>query len=279
MPEKDSQHAVVALIPAVHSGYISFFKKYPGILYVIGKDFISDFPHIERDLRTPDFDELKKMLMTLGIFDDVVELTKDNIKDIPQSLKIVMPDDEINKGIAEKYLAGRPVDFENIFLRWNRQISTTEFVVPPDRVISFDEADRELINQAKTLSERSSDWWRQIGTLLVKNEKVVVTGFNCHLPTDQNMDSFGDPRSNFDAGISFDLSTAIHSEARAIAEAARKGISVDGASLYVTTFPCPTCAKLAAVAGIKKVYYSTGYSLLDAENILKAFGIEIILVK
>jgi dCMP deaminase len=279
MPEKVSQYAVISLVPAIHSGYISFFKKYSGILYVIGKDFISDFPHIERDLRTPDFDELKKMLMTLGIFEDVIELTKENIKDIPQSLKIVMPDDEITKGIAEKYLVGRPVDFENIFLRWNRQISTTELVVPPDRVISFDEADRELIKQAYGTSEKSSDWWRQIGTLLVKDDKVIVTGFNCHLPTDFNMDSFGDPRSNFDAGIRFDLSTAIHSEARAVAEAARKGISTDEASLYVTTFPCPTCAKLVAVAGIKKVYYSTGYSLLDAENILKAFGIEIILVK
>ncbi len=275
----DKKFAVVTLVPAIHIGYINFFKKYPGSLYVIGKDFISDFLHIERDLRTPDFDELKKMLVSLEIFNDVVELTRENIKDIPTDLEVVMPDDEITKSISEKYFSERKVNFENVFLRWNRQISTTEFEVPADRIISHEEVDRELIGQAHTLSEKSSDWWRQIGTLLVKDGKVITTGFNCHLPSDFTMDSFGDPRSNFDAGIRFDLSTAIHSEARAIAEAARKGISIDGASLYVTTFPCPTCAKLAAVAGIKKVYYSTGYSLLDAENILKAFGIEIILVK
>ena len=273
------RYAVVALVPAIHAGYLSFFKKHPGTLYVIGKDFIVDFPHIERDVRTPDFAELKEMLLSLGLFDDVVELTRESISKIPADLAIVMPDDEITKGIQEKYLADRAVQFENIFLRWNRQISTAEFVVPPDRVVTEDALDKELMAQAKALMPRSSDWWRQIGTLIVKGGKPVVTGFNSHLPSDFNLDSAGDPRSNFDAGISFDLSTAIHGEARAIALAAKQGIALEGASIYVTTFPCPTCAKLVVESGVKKVYYSSGYSLLDAEKIFKDFGIEVVLVK
>ena len=280
MHDTNTRYAIITFLPALHSGYISFFKKYSGgILYVLGKDFIVDFPHIERDLRTPSFNELKKMIDSLGIFKEVIEINRNSILDIPADVAVVMPEDEITRGVAEKYLPTRAIQFENIFLRWNRQISTTELIVPPDRIISYEQADKELINKAVSLSAQSSDWWRQVGALLVKEGKVILTGFNSHLPSDFNLDSMGDPRSNFDAGIRFDLSTAIHGEARAIAEAAKKGIAVEGASLYVTTFTCPTCAKLIAEAGIKKVYYSTGYSLLDAENILKAFGIEIILVK
>jgi len=280
MRDTHTRNAIITFLPALHSGYLSFFKKYSGgTLYVLGNDFIVDFPHIERDLRTPLFDELKKMIDSLGIFEDVIELNRSSILEIPIDVFVVMPEDEITRSLAEKYLSKHTIQFENMFLRWNRQISTTELVVPSDRVISYEQADKELINQAVSLSAQSSDWWRQIGALLVKEGKVIAAGFNSHLPSDFNLDSAGDPRSNFDAGIRFDLSTAIHGEARAIAEAAKRGIAVEGASLYVTTFTCPTCAKLIAEAGIKKVYYSTGYSLLDAENILKAFGIEIVLVK
>src|SRR5690349_10092542 len=135
MPDSGKKYAIVTLIPAIHSGYLMFFKKYPGAVYVIGKDFVSDFVHIERDLRTPDFSDLKKMLMAIGI-EEVIELTRENIKDIPSEFQIVMPDDDIAKGIAEKYLADRKVIFEKIFLRWTKQISTTEFEIPSGRIVS-----------------------------------------------------------------------------------------------------------------------------------------------
>lgn len=274
-----SKFAVVTLVPALHSGYLSFFKKYPGTLYVIGRDFIGDFVHIERDLRTPDFNELKKMIMSLGMFDYVIELTRENIAEIPESLTIVMPDDEIARGVKDKYLSNREVRFENVFLRWTRQISTAEFEVPADRAISTNDFDKELMLQASELSKKSADWWRQIGAIIVKDQEVIIEAQNNNQPSDYSLDAPGDPRSNFNAGERFDLVNTIHAEAHAIAIAARKGIPVEGSSLYVTTFPCPVCARLVAKAGIKKVYYSAGYSLLDAESILKAFGVEIILVK
>ncbi len=71
----------------------------------------------------------------------------------------------------------------------------------------------------------------------------------------------------------------MHSEAGAIAEAARKGISLEGADLYVTTFPCPPCGKLIAYSGIKRVFYKNGYGVLDSERILKDKGVEIIKVE
>jgi dCMP deaminase len=273
------RYAVVALIPSLHRGYISFFKKFPGILYVIGEDFVQDFPHIERDLRTPDFSELKEMVLSLHIFEDVIEIDRESIKNIPGSLSVVMADDEIMRGIALKYIPERPVLFENVFLRWTRQISTAEFEVSPERLITKKEAQRELISRAEENASKSADWWRQVGAVICRKGEVIAEAHNQHMPSNYSLDSNGDPRSNFDAGERFDLVTAIHAEAHAVALAAKGGISVDGASLYVTTFPCPTCARLVAKAGIKKVYYSKGYSLLDAESILKNFGIEIILVE
>ena len=68
-------------------------------------------------------------------------------------------------------------------------------------------------------------------------------------------------------------------EAQLVAAAAKQGISLEGASMYVTTFPCPPCAKLVAYSGIKKLYYADGYGVLDGERVLKSQGVEIVFVK
>ena len=73
-----------------------------------------------------------------------------------------------------------------------------------------------------------------------------------------------------------ELSTALHAEAGLIVEAAKKGISLEGATLYVTTFPCPNCAKLVAASGIKKLIYQDGYSVLDGEELLRSAGLIIV---
>ena len=273
------KNAVIAFIPAIHKGYIDFFRKYPGDLYVLGKDFIVDFPHIERDIRTPEISDLKKIVSSLGLFDDVIELTRQTIEDLPNNLNIVMPDDSITRAIVEKYLKGRDITFDTTFLRWNKQISTIEHQIQPHRIISEEEKDKEFIALAEGEAKKSADWWRQIGSVAVKDNKILLSSYNQNIPSNFMLDSHGDPRSDFDAGVRIDLVTTIHSEANLIAMAAKKGISLDGVSLYVTTFPCPVCARLISEAGIKKVFYSKGYSLLDAEDILKIKDVEIILIK
>ncbi len=280
MTEKTASGSVafVAFIPAIHKGYIDLFRKYPGTLYLLGDAFIPDVPFIERDIRTPLFDDLKKMLVALGV-SDVQLLTPETISVIPRDIALVMPDDSVTQAIAQKYFSNREVQFDTVFLRWNKQITKREMEIAPGRIISEEERDREFMKKAEVHAAQSSDWWRRIGAVCERDDTVLITGYNRHLPSDFNLDAYGDPRSSFDAGESFELSTAIHCEASLIAAAARKGISLEGSSLYVTTFPCPVCAKLVAEAGIKKVYYSDGYSLLDAESILASFGVEIVLVK
>lgn len=98
---------------------------------------------------------------------------------------------------------------------------------------------------------------------------------NKHVPTEYVTAYEGDPRASFHKGEYLKVSTAVHAEALLIAEAAKQGISLDGAELLVTTFPCPVCAKQIAYSGVKKVYFIEGYSVLDGERILKDKKIKI----
>ncbi|MES3005894.1 MAG: dCMP deaminase family protein [Patescibacteria group bacterium] len=271
--------AIISFVPALHKGYIDFFKKYPGTLYLLDADFVTDFPRLERDLRQTNADDMKKAIGALGIFKEIKVLHVAEVGIVKIEGEIVMPDEDITRELKDKYFSKLEVKFEPVFLRWNRQITLTESIVPPDRIISIDEFDKEVIEKAFDEASKSSDWWRQVGAVVVKDKNVLLAGYNKHMPSDLSMDMYGDPRSSFDAGERIDLSTAIHGEANLIARAARKGTSLEGASIYVTTFPCPNCAKLIVEAGIKKVFYSKGYSLLDAETILKTAEVEIVLVK
>lgn len=271
--------SIISFVPALHKGYIDFFKKYPDTLYLIDSDFVQDFPRLERDLRQFNADDMKKAIEALDILKEVKVLHAVDISTINLEGDVVMPDEDISRELKEKYFKNIAVTFEPVFLRWNRQITLAESVVPPDRVISTSQLDKELIATAFAEASRSSDWWRQVGAVVVKDGKILLTGYNKHMPSDLSMDFYGDPRSSFDAGERIDLSTAIHGEANLIAKAARSGIPLQDASIYVTTFPCPNCAKLIVEAGIKKVFYSKGYSLLDAETILKSAGAEIVMVK
>ncbi len=280
--------AIVAYMPVIHAGYIEFFKKHGGNIYIIGPDFHAEFPKIERDIRMLPPETIVRGLS--GVAPSVSVLDRKNIAALPAENEIVIPDDEISRGFADKYLSHKKMRIEPAFLRWNRIITTSEFIVPPGRKISRKRFDRDVISAAVKEGAKSTDWWRQIGAIVVKDGISIVATHNHHLPTRFGVDVFGDPRGNFDAGEKLEkkiggmdmtpneLVLTIHAEAAAVARAAKEGIALDGASVYASTFPCPSCARLLAESGVKKVYYQKGYSLLDAEKILAAYGIEIILV-
>jgi dCMP deaminase len=272
---------LVAYIPALHKGYLDFFKKYKGgELHILDLGLVREIPRLERDIRALDAGEIKKVVESLEIFSKVSVLSKEGIKDLESVNDIVMPDEDVSRQFAETYLGGRKIDFASVFLRWDKHSALKEKIqTSPDRIISEEALDTEIMGKAYDEAKKSSDWWRQIGAIIVKDGKVLFVGHNRPLPSDQVHNIFGDPRSNFDYGVSFELSKFIHAEAGIIAEAAKKGVALEGSSLYVTTFPCPVCAKSVAVAGIKKIYYKEGYSLLDAEDILKSYGVELIQVK
>jgi dCMP deaminase len=206
-------------------------------------------------------------------------LEKDDINELNQFEEIALSKDEIGGALSDSYLKDKKIIWDTTFLRWNKMNAVTNNPVNPDRKISTEEFDREMVKVAEKEAEHSSDWWRHVGAVLVKDGKIVMSGYNKHAVTENTAYIEGEPRSNFDAGPAIaDLHIFQHGEASIISEAARLGIITEGADMYLTTFPCPTCAMLIAKAGIKKVYYKEGYSLLDAERILKQVNVELIQV-
>jgi dCMP deaminase len=251
---------------------------------------IDSYVYLTRDLRTVDPKKTVKALQALLPERRIAVVSPAELKKWEYA-KVIMPEDEISRDLAEKYFkapdsgkgdaskSDTDVKFVPVFLRWNRHIALAEHPIPANRKITRDGFAREMIGKAIIEADKSEDWWRKVATIIVKDANIVFSSHNHHLPSRFHLDTFGDPRSNFDSGQHQEIFTSIHSEATAIAQAASKGLSLKGAHAYVTTFPCPNCARLLGVAGIKKVYYSKGYSLLDAEKILEHFGIEIVLVQ
>jgi dCMP deaminase len=269
---------VIAYVPAYHRGYATFFAEHEGPIYVIDTDIVRQlYPKAERDIRAVPALEMTNVLR--GRWADVHILDEEALPKLDDS-PIVMPDEDISHLFAKKYLQHKKVSYVRTHLRWDGWSSVKESPVPPDRVVSRKKIDQDFMLKANQLGQKSPDWWRQLGAIIVKNGEVIVAGFNRPNPNDAyDLGAMGDPRSNFDAGVSYDLATAEHGEAYVIGRAAALGLALEGASMYVSVFPCPTCAKLIKTAGIKKVYYEQGYSLVDAEALFKTAGIEIILVK
>ncbi len=277
---------LISLVPVIHIKYLELFKKYPDHLYILDDTILkkwNKFGSLKRDLRTIDQKTIYNFIKKSGILKKVELLTLNTLKNLTdqkEDISIIMPDEDVSHWFAEKFFPNKKIKFENVFLRWNKPVSTQELEISHDRIVTREKAHQEFIKKANELKERSANWWRQIGALITdKKGSVLLSAFNRHVPTQENMAVYGDLRMCFDAGENHHLSNSIHAEASLIGKAAKDGISLKNTNLYVTTFPCPTCAKLIAEAGIKKVYYKSGYSLSDAEDILKNARIEIVLVK
>jgi dCMP deaminase len=132
------------------------------------------------------------------------------------------------------------------------------------------------MDQLDTLARSSPDWWRQVGAAVIKKGKITLQSHNTHVPSEHSPYINGDPRDFITAGKNPELATSLHAEQVIITEAARKGIPLEGASIYVTAFPCPVCAKLVAYSGIKKCFFRRGSATLDGEQILKSNRVKMI---
>ncbi len=283
MPSKTStatvnKTAIIAYVPALHAGYLSFFRKYPNVpIYVLGRSFIDAYPRLNRDLRALNPQEAADALRSLGHEAFVIEQSV-----APETLatyqSFVLPDEDVSRDFRERYLEDTQTELVSIFLRWDGVFANKHAPISPDRIISTDALDRAFMDQAVIEAQRSADWWRQIGAVLVIDGAKVATDHICYFPSDLSLDIFGTPRITVDAGERPDLYISMHAEAGVIAQAARDGISLKGASLYATTFPCINCAFLIARSGIAKLYYAENYSNLSADEVLKSAGVEIILV-
>lgn len=273
---------IVAYIPVLHEGYRKLFTRHPESkeLYIFGNDVIASYEHLVKDIRRLDPLLIQKSIEAWGIFEKVSLLDSESIKKIQdEKTPLIVSDDDLSTELVRKYFSVHSVEKDTIFLRWDKKTSIEPVQIAPDIEMSEEAFDKEMINVAAEEGAKSRDWWRRIGALAVKDGKILFKAHNIYLPSEQTSYDEGDPRGNFKSGVHLESSLALHAEASLVAQAAKTGISLEGTDVYAETFPCPPCAKQLAYAGIKKLFYRTGYNVLDGERILKSQGIQIIFVK
>jgi len=130
-------------------------------------------------------------------------------------------------------------------------------------------------------SQRSTCIRRAVGAVLVKNKRILSTGYNGAPSGTTHCSEIGCLRKklNVPSGQRHELCRAVHAEQNAIIQAAYHGVSIKGAELYCTNSPCSICAKMIINAGIKKIYYLEGYNDEMTKTFFKEANIELIQVK
>lgn len=274
---------VIAYVPALHYGYYTFLNRHIGadIVYVLASEVLQKFPHLRKDIRALTPVLAMKGIESWQIVKRVEILSLQRLISLAESppQRIIMPDEDICHELHERFLLPCTVEFDNIFLLWDKTRTLSPREVHYDALISKDQLDHELMAQAERISSRSSDWWRRVGGIIARDHTAILTAFNQHFPTAHTPYIHGDPRSNFSAGINIELTSAEHAEAILIAEASKRGIALLGSDIYITTFPCPPCARLIGRAGIKRCFFKEGYSLLDAQEVLKSYNVQLFIVQ
>jgi len=131
---------------------------------------------------------------------------------------------------------------------------------------------------ATLVASRSTCLRRNVGTCVVKDRRILTTGYNGAPTGIAHCEDVGCLREKLKvpSGERHELCRGLHAEQNAIIQAAKTGISLEGAIMYVTNHPCFICAKMIINSGIKKVVYKEGYSDKEAEDFLKKSGIEVV---
>ena len=117
---------------------------------------------------------------------------------------------------------------------------------------------------------------RKIGAVIVKNKRIVTTGYNgapAGIKTCVERGECLRQKLGIPSGTRAELCYAVHAEQNAIIQAARLGSSIDGATLYCTHQPCVLCAKMIVNSGIKRVVYQEGYPDDFARQMLSEGGV------
>jgi len=122
--------------------------------------------------------------------------------------------------------------------------------------------DNYFMNIAAVASTRSNCSRRHVGAVIVRDHRIITTGYNGTPKGVRNCDEGGCPRcaSNAPSGEKLGECICCHAEENAIVQAAYHGVSVNNASIYTTYSPCFLCAKMIINAGIKEVIYSELYT-------------------
>ncbi len=126
--------------------------------------------------------------------------------------------------------------------------------------------DSRYLRMARIWAENSYCKRRQVGALVVKDQRIISDGYN---GTPSGFDNVCEDENNVTHPY------VLHAEANAITKLAKSNNNSEGATLYVTASPCIECAKLIIQAGIKRVVYGEKYRLDEGLKLLERAGIKV----
>lgn len=131
------------------------------------------------------------------------------------------------------------------------------------------------------VASRSTCRRRKVGALLVKNKRILATGYNGAPTGVPHCIDVGCLREDMGipSGERHELCRGLHAEQNAILQAAHHGVSIDGADLYSTNLPCVICTKMIINAGIRRVYYLDGYADPLSAEMLRTAAIDLVPLK
>jgi len=129
----------------------------------------------------------------------------------------------------------------------------------------------------KLVAKRSTCLRRQVGTLIVKDKRILATGYNGAPAGLSHCEQVGCLREKLGIppGERHELCRGIHAEQNAIIQAATSGVSIKGATLYSTHQPCILCTKMIINAGIVRIVSTEGYPDNLSAEMLKEAGLSI----
>ncbi|MCX6769524.1 MAG: dCMP deaminase family protein [Candidatus Micrarchaeota archaeon] len=142
--------------------------------------------------------------------------------------------------------------------------------------------DEYFMNIARVVATRSNCVKRHVAAVIVKDKRIVSTGYNGTPRGIRNCDEGGCPRCNSfaDSGTKLDECVCSHGEENAIVQASYHGISIKDATIYTTFSPCLMCTKMIINSGMKEVVYNSEYPLGEMPlSLLREAGITVRQVK
>jgi dCMP deaminase len=128
------------------------------------------------------------------------------------------------------------------------------------------------------VAKRSTCLRRAVGALIIKDKRILSTGYNGAPTGIKHCVETGCLRENLNvpSGEKHELCRGIHAEQNAIIQAAYHGISIKGATLFCTNQPCSICAKMIINAGINRICYASGYADPMSKEMFKEAGVTVI---
>ncbi len=142
--------------------------------------------------------------------------------------------------------------------------------------------DEYFLGIAKVVALRSNCVKRKVAAVIVKDKRIISTGYNGTPRGVQNCNEGGCPRCNQMAtsGTKLDECLCSHGEENAITQSAYHGVNIKDATLYTTYSPCLLCTKMIINSGIREVVFNVDYPLGETSmKLLKEAGVEVRKVK